>query len=96
MLPLSFSLYPISIQKGHNQPAQFIQPHTQPNRLIMATIAQQHLPDSPPSNTNSDTQATGRRTDGSERGEGEGRWLLYNEELSVTDLCLPRLCSPFP
>ncbi|KAG4274817.1 hypothetical protein FPRO04_14476 [Fusarium proliferatum] len=46
----------------------------------MATIAQQHLPDSPPSNTNSDTQATGRRTDGSERGEGEGRWLLYNEE----------------
>ncbi|KAL5604001.1 hypothetical protein FOVSG1_006751 [Fusarium oxysporum f. sp. vasinfectum] len=46
----------------------------------MATIAQQHLPDSPPSNTNSDTQATGRRTDGSEGGEGEGRWLLYNEE----------------
>ncbi|EWY79528.1 hypothetical protein FOYG_17330 [Fusarium oxysporum NRRL 32931] len=46
----------------------------------MATIAQQHLPDSPPSNTNSDTQAAGRRTDGSERGEGEGRWLLYNEE----------------
>ncbi|KAK2922489.1 Protein of unknown function DUF3505 [Fusarium oxysporum f. sp. vasinfectum] len=46
----------------------------------MAMIAQQHLPDSPPSNTNSDTQATGRRTDGSERGEGEGRWLLYNEE----------------
>ncbi|KAL9568920.1 hypothetical protein ACKAV7_006934 [Fusarium commune] len=48
----------------------------------MATIAQQHLPDSPPppSNTNSDTQATGRRTDGSERGEGEGRWLLYNKE----------------
>ncbi|KAF5239309.1 hypothetical protein FANTH_10012 [Fusarium anthophilum] len=49
----------------------------------MATIAQQHLPDSPPSNTNSDTQATGRRIDGSERGEGEGRWLLYNEEYQL-------------
>ncbi|KAL3587615.1 hypothetical protein FPOAC2_13512 [Fusarium poae] len=46
----------------------------------MATLAKQHLPDSPPSNTDSDTQATGRRTDGSERGKGEGRWLLYNGE----------------
>ncbi|OBS15056.1 hypothetical protein FPOA_14073 [Fusarium poae] len=46
----------------------------------MAATAQQHLPDLPPSNTNSNTQATERRTEGSGRGEGEGRWLLYNEE----------------
>lgn len=46
----------------------------------MATIAQPHLPEPPPSNTDSDTQVIRSRAEGSGGRGGEGRWLLYNEE----------------
>ncbi|VTO90232.1 unnamed protein product [Fusarium graminearum] len=46
----------------------------------MATIAQPHLLDPPPSNTNSNTEVIRSRAEGSGGRGGEGRWLLYNEE----------------